>query len=249
MLEINNLSVTYQGGVKGISNVNLSMEEGKVYGIVGPSGGGKSSLVKGILDLVPNNGSIRFRGKPMKDFAKDTAYVPQKDDLDKHFPLTVFQCVLMGTYPRLKMFQRPGMDERKATLKAIAEVGLSSFKNRQIGELSGGQFQRVLLARALAQNPLLYFMDEPFEGIDMHNEETIATLLKQLAKSGKTIFIIHHGLEKVMEYFDDIIMVNQKIIAHGPTKETFTDNNFKKTFHDMAVPFFNKESLKEAQHG
>ena len=244
MLEIRNLSVVYQGNVKALSDVNLELREGKIYGIVGPSGSGKSSLVKGILDLVPIKGTVTYRGIELKKLAKETAYVEQKESIDRNFPITVYQCVLMGTYPSLKKFIRPGSKERGSALHAIEQVGLSKYTNRQIGELSGGQFQRVLIARALAQNPTLLFMDEPFEGIDIHNEEIVVEILKGMAKQGKTIMIIHHGLEKVFQYFDEIIMLNQHVIAHGSVEETFTLDHFLKTFGVILPALFQKDDLK-----
>ncbi|HTO16857.1 MAG TPA: metal ABC transporter ATP-binding protein [Edaphocola sp.] len=248
MLEIKELSVVYPGGVHAITNVNLSLSEGLVYGVIGPSGGGKSSLIKGILDLVPRKGEVTFRGRKLSDFSKSIAYVEQSDSIDRNFPITVFQCVLMGTYPNLKLFRKSGIQERKATEDAIELLGLSEYKNRQIGELSGGQFQRVLLARALAQNPLLYFMDEPFEGIDVHNESVIVKVIQELAARGKTVFIVHHGLDKVIPYFDELIMVNQKVIAHGTVEKTFTKENFYKTFHNQLPSLFKEETTTIQQN-
>lgn len=241
MLEIKNMNVTYPGGVKALRDVNLILEEGRIYGIVGPSGGGKSSLIKGILGLSPTTGKIAFRGEKLKHFAKQMAYIEQEEAIDRNFPLTVYQCVLMGAYPALKWFHRTGLTERKKVLTALKQVSLEDYKNRQIGELSGGQFQRVLIARALVQDPVLLFMDEPFEGIDVHNEEEIVKILKAMAADGKTILISHHGLEKVFDYFDEIIMINKKVIAHGKTKETFTDKNFRETFDIIQSAFFKSQ--------
>lgn len=234
MLTVKDLTVTYNNGVQAIKNVNLSLEEGKIYGVLGPSGAGKSSFLKGLLNLVPCKGQVHFRGKPIKKFAKETAYVEQKENLDRNFPITAFQCVLLGTYPKLGFFKNPGREEKKAALKALKQVEMSNYKNRQIGELSGGQFQRVLIARALTQNAQLLFLDEPFVGIDVNNEAIVIKLLKKMAADGKTILIVHHNLSKVTDYFEEIILINEKIIAQGSTNEVYTQNNLTKTFKIFA---------------
>lgn len=230
MLVVKDFSVTYQNGVQAIQRVNLSLEEGKLYGIIGPSGAGKSSFIKGMLGVVKSHGEVTFRAQPLKKYSKNIAYIQQKDDLDRHFPITVLQCVLMGTYPQLGIFKRPSSAEKKSAYKALEDVGLKGLENRQIGELSGGQFQRVLIARSLVQNATLFFLDEPFVGIDVHNEAIVIKILKDLVAQGKTVFVVHHGLHKVAEYFDEVILINGEVIAYGNTKETLNRENFNKTF-------------------
>lgn len=237
-LKIRDLNVTYPNGVRALSDVNLSMEAGGICGILGPNGGGKTTLIKGILGLVNAKGEVFFRDKPIKKFAKQTAYVEQKQVIDMDFPITVYQCVLMGTYPKLGFFKKPGKREKELSLNAIEQVGLTEFKNRQIGELSGGQFQRVLIARTLAQEADLIFLDEPFVGIDVNSEAIIIDLLKNLAASGKSIFIVHHDLSKVKRYFDHIILINKTLIAYGKTEEVYTKENMKKTFKVLDNPLF-----------
>src|SRR5699024_11016833 len=208
MLITSNLGVKYRNGVEAIKGIDLMLEEGKIYGVLGPSGGGKSSFLKGLLQLVPSSGKVRFRNRPIGDFAQTTAYVEQTENIDRDFPITVLQCVILGTYPSLGLFKRPGKKEKEAAIKALDEVGLSGFKDRQIGQLSGGQFQRVLIARAMVQDATLIFLDEPFVGIDVHNEAALIANLKDLAAQGKTIFIVHHDLSKVKSYFDEVILIN-----------------------------------------
>ena len=230
MLNIENMEIVYANGVKAISNVNLSLPEGNIYGIIGPNGGGKSSFLKGILGLVHHRGQVTFRGEPITEYAKQIAYIEQKESIDKTFPITVFQCVLMGTYPGLGLFKRPGRRERDAVISALNHLKLYEYKDTQIGELSGGQFQRVLLARALVQNSVILILDEPFVGIDINNEKIIIDELKQLAKKGKTIFIIHHDMDTIEAYFDYLIMINKTVLVNGSVKEVFNQENLRKVF-------------------
>ncbi len=230
MLKVENLNVIYPGGYRALEGVDLDLKEGKVYGILGPSGSGKSSFLKGILGLAPASGKVSFHGRPIKDFAKKTAYLEQKENIDKTFPITAFQCVLMGTYPALGFLKKPGKAEKVAALEALDRVQMADFKDRQIGELSGGQFQRVLIARALVQNAELIFLDEPFVGLDIQNEATVIQLLKTMAAAGKSVFVVHHNLDTVVDYFDEVILINKTLIANGPVDEVFTKNNIARTY-------------------
>lgn len=240
MLKVENLSVTYPSGVRALRDANLVMEEGVIVGIIGPNGSGKTTLIKGILDLVPANGTVTFRGERVKNFAKKISYVEQKSDLDMDFPITVFQCVLTGTYPALGFFKRPKAAEKKAAQDAIDKVGLTGMENRQIGQLSGGQFQRVLIARTLTQNADLIFLDEPFVGVDVTSEKIIVDQLKELVRQGKTIFVVHHDLNKVYDYFEKIILINKTIVAYGDVREVYNKENMVKTFEVLDNPLFAK---------
>lgn len=237
-LHIQNLSVVYPNGVQALSEVNLSVVTGGIFGILGPNGGGKTTFVKGVLGLVDAKGKVLFQGKPIKKHAKQTAYVEQKQEIDMDFPITVFQCVLMGTYPKLGFFKKPGKKEKERTAEALEKVGLLAYKNRQIGELSGGQFQRVLIARTLVQEADLIFLDEPFVGIDVRSEAIIIERLRELAQQGKTIMIVHHDLNKVRRYFDQVILINKTLITYGKTDEVYTRENMKKTFEVLDNPLF-----------
>src|SRR5699024_606377 len=161
------------------------------------------------------------------------------------FPITVLQCVILGTYPSLGLFKRPGKKEKEAAIKALDEVGLSGFKDRQIGQLSGGQFQRVLIARAMVQDATLIFLDEPFVGIDVHNAAALIANLKDLAAQGKTIFIVHHDLSKVKSYFDEVILINGEVIAAGPLQEAYTRENIAKTFSLGQAPVSSRPGLSK----
>lgn len=234
MLEIKNLSVTYQNNVKALEDVSVSVPSGKLVGIIGPNGAGKSTLLKGALGMVERTGSVSFKGRPIEEVQQQVAYVEQKGNLDMDFPITVLQCVLLGTYPKLGWIKRPGKKEKEIAVAALERVGMEGFGGRQISELSGGQFQRVLLARTLAQDADLIFLDEPFSGIDIKSEGIIMEQLFELRDHGKTILIVHHDLTKVGQYFDGLILLNQRLIASGKVEDVMTDENLAKVFGEDA---------------
>jgi len=212
-------------------DIDLSVPEGVLMAIVGPNGAGKSTLIKTILGIIkPIAGSVAIFGKPYKNQRKLVAYVPQKGSVDWDFPTTAFDVVLMGTYGSLGWIKRPGAKEKKIALESMEKVGMLSYRNRQISQLSGGQQQRVFLARALAQDAAIYFMDEPFQGVDATTEIAIINILKELRKAGKTVVVVHHDLQTVPEYFDWVTFLNVKKIATGPVKEIFNDDNLTKTY-------------------
>jgi manganese/zinc/iron transport system ATP- binding protein len=212
-------------------DVDLSVPEGVLMAIVGPNGAGKTTLIKAILGIIkPIAGSISIFGKPYDKQRKLVAYVPQKGSVDWDFPTTAFDVVLMGTYGSLGWIKRPGAKEKKLALECMEKVGMLPYRNRQISQLSGGQQQRVFLARALAQNASIYFMDEPFQGVDATTEVAIINILKELRKEGKTVIVVHHDLQTVPEYFDWVTFLNVKRIATGPVKDIFNDDNLTKTY-------------------
>lgn len=212
-------------------DIDLAIPEGVLMAIVGPNGAGKSTLIKAILGIIdPIAGSVSIYGEPYKEQRKLVGYVPQKGSVDWDFPTTALDVVMMGTYGSLGWIKRPGKKERKTALESLEKVGMLSFKDRQISQLSGGQQQRVFLARALAQDAAIYFMDEPFQGVDATTEITIINILKELRKAGKTVVVVHHDLQTVPEYFDWVTFLNVKKIATGPVKEIFNDDNLTKTY-------------------
>lgn len=230
MFKVNDLSVTYNNKVRALNNANAELPLGKIYGIIGPNGAGKSTFIKGVLNLVKHTGSVTVEGTPIKKMQRDISYVAQRSDLDLTFPISVLQCVVLGTVPTLSLFKRPGKKEYKVAEQALEKVGMLDFKNNQIGELSGGQFQRVLIARALAQKSTLVFLDEPFVGIDVHSEEIIIKVIRDLRREGVTIFVIHHDLSKVHDYFDGLILINKTILAYGEVDEVFTEANLTSAY-------------------
>ncbi|HEX2394321.1 MAG TPA: metal ABC transporter ATP-binding protein [Bacteroidales bacterium] len=212
-------------------DIDLEIPEGVMMAIVGPNGAGKSTLIKAILDIVkPVAGTVTIYGKSYRKNRSLVAYVPQKGSVDWDFPTTSLDVVLMGTYGRLGWVRRPGFKEKKAALEALEKVGMLEFRNRQISQLSGGQQQRIFLARALVQDAQIYFMDEPFQGVDATTESAIVNILKELRKAGKTLVVVHHDLQTVAEYFDWVTFLNVKKVATGPVKEFFTDNNLALTY-------------------
>lgn len=229
-IKVDGLSVSYDRK-RVLSNIYLNIEAGNVYGVIGPNGAGKSTLFKAILGLlVPNAGQIEVLGKDVEDVRQRIAYVPQKDDVDWQFPATVFDIVLMGRYPFKSLFNRLNAEDEKIAKDSLEQVGILDLKDRQIGALSGGQQQRVFIARALCQQADIFLLDEPFVGIDITTEETIIRILKELASKGKTLLVVHHDLSTVEDYFNKVILLNQRLLAYGDTASTFTQENVAKTY-------------------
>lgn len=217
-LSIKNLTVSYDDHTV-LKNIDFNLDQGKLAGIIGPNGAGKSTLMKAALNLIPKDrGDIEIYGGSVKSMRKNVAYVPQRNNIDWDFPITVVDAVLLGTYPKLGVFHRPKQAEKQRAHECLQRVGLQDFSKRQIGELSGGQQQRVFLARALAQQAELFFLDEPFVGIDASSEETIISILKELCDHGKTVVVVHHDLSKAEEYFDDLVLINGELIESGPVQ-------------------------------
>lgn len=241
VIDIKELSVSYEQE-RVLSNIFLTLESGYIYGVIGPNGAGKSTLFKAILGLITHDvGSIRIMGESIEKKRKEVVYVPQKNDIDLSFPATVMDVVLMGRYPHKKVLQRLNSSDKALALKALEEMGIADLKDRQIGELSGGQQQRTFIARALCQMPELFLLDEPFVGVDITTENKIVEILKGMAAKGKTILVVHHDLSTVEDYFDKIIMINQRVVAVGDTLTTFTDENIARTFQSQA-PLLHKIS-------
>ena len=222
---VKGLSVSY-GQKRVLSNIHLNIESGNIYGVIGPNGAGKSTLFKSILELLePNAGEIKVLGKEIGKVRKKVAYIPQKDEVDWTFPATVMDIVMMGRYPHKKILQRINNEDKTIAEEALNDLEILHLANRQIGQLSGGQQQRVFIARALAQKAEIFFLDEPFVGVDMLTEEKIIFILKKLASLGKTLLVVHHDLATVHKYFNKVILLNQRLIAYGDTTTTFTEEN------------------------
>ncbi len=229
-LAVEHLSIRYHHKPV-LTDVSFSIPEGKTIAIVGPNGAGKSTLLKGIMGLEPLiEGQVKFFGEPLEQKRLSTAYVPQREEIDWDFPINVMDVVLMGRHGHLKLWQRPSQVDYEIAEKALKDLQMWEFKDRQISQLSGGQQQRVFLARALAQQANLYLMDEPFAGVDVATEKAIIELFKSLKAKGKTIICVHHDLNTVGEYFDWIIFINARLVAHGPVEEVLTMDNLNKTY-------------------
>ncbi|HBI1721469.1 TPA: metal ABC transporter ATP-binding protein, partial [Enterococcus faecalis] len=226
MLKAEKLSVSYNNFLA-LKEISIEIQEGTLTGIIGPNGAGKSTLLKAMLNIIPHQGKVFINNEDINKNLAKIAYVEQKTDIDFTFPIKVKECVSMGTYAELKVFQRIKNSEWERVFKALKKVNMEEYSNHQIGELSGGQFQRVLLARCLAQNADFIFLDEPFVGIDLISERIIMDTLKELKYQGKTVLIVHHDLSKVKKYFDNIVLLNQKLIAYGSVESVFNEVNLK----------------------
>lgn len=229
-ISVKGLSVSYDRKSV-LSNIHLQLEPGYVYGLLGGNGSGKSTLFKSILGLIPiDAGEIHIHGEEIGEVQKYISYIPQKEEIDWSFPATVFDIVLMGRYPHRKVFDRISSADKAKAKEALRQLGIEELSHKQIGELSGGQQQRTFIARALCQDAEIYMFDEPFVGVDITTEAKIIEIVKDLAAKGKMVVIIHHDLAKVKEYFDRVIMINQRLIATGITDDVFTDENIKQTY-------------------
>ena len=225
-IEIKNLTVAYGENIA-LEDLNLNVEVGSLMALVGPNGAGKSTLIKTILKFLKQiTGEIKIN-------AKTLAYVPQRNSVDWDFPTTLFDVVEMGCYGRVGLFKRVSKEEKQKVLKAIEQVGMLEFKDRQISELSGGQQQRAFIARALVQEADIYLMDEPFQGVDSTTEKSIVEILKQLKAEGKTIIVVHHDLQTVPAYFESVALINKAVIVSGKVSEVFTQENIDVTYRKI----------------
>ncbi len=229
MIDIKNLTVTYKD-TPALENINVKLSKSKIIGIVGPNGAGKSTLIKAVLNIIPSKGIITIDDKVSKEQLSNVAYVEQKIKIDYTFPIKVRECVSLGIYPKIGLFKKLKKEDWKKVDDALKLVGLEEYSNRQISELSGGQFQRVLIARCLVQEAKYIFLDEPFIGIDSVSEEIIMDTIRKLRDNGHTILIVHHDLRKVHAYFDEVLLLNKKLVSYGSTKETFTRENLTNTY-------------------
>jgi manganese/zinc/iron transport system ATP- binding protein len=229
-LEIHDLTVAYHKKPV-LWGIDLAVPRGKLVGIVGPNGAGKSTLIKAAMGLLPlSSGWVKVFGEPVKKNLTRIGYVPQRESVDWDFPVTVMDVVLMGRYGRLGLIRRPTRDDRALARECLDKVKMLPYANRQISNLSGGQQQRVFLARALSQESDLYFMDEPFAGVDAATETAIITLLHELKERGKTLMVVHHDLPTARNYFDMLLLLNMRVVAFGPTEAVFTYELLQKTY-------------------
>ncbi|HJN71724.1 MAG: ABC transporter ATP-binding protein [Phycisphaerae bacterium] len=212
-------------------DVDLDIPSGKLVAIVGPNGAGKSTLIKAVMELVPKaSGLISIYGKQFRKQRHRVAYVPQRESVDWDFPIDAIGVVSMGRYRKIGWCRPVRSQDKRLAMDALKRVGMEEYADRQISQLSGGQQQRVFLARALAQDADIYFMDEPFASVDAATERAIVHVLRDLRSSGKTVIVVHHDLQTVSDYFDHVIMLNMRVVAHGTVEEVFTNENLRKTY-------------------
>ncbi|MDQ0363319.1 metal ABC transporter ATP-binding protein [Breznakia pachnodae] len=232
MIRIKDMSISYRDKLA-LDNVSLEIRDGKITGIIGPNGAGKSTFIKGVLGLVESTtNNIMFDNDKIDQIRKEIAYVEQRNQIDLTFPIKVKDVVLLGTYPRLGLFHSPKSKEYEEVKNCLKLVKMEEYADQQIAELSGGQLQRVFIARALAQDATIIFLDEPFVGIDMVSEKVIINILKKLKDNGKTIVVVHHDLHKVTEYFDDLIILNTKLVDYGSVESIFTTERIQAAYGD-----------------
>ena len=221
-----NVCVSYEGRAV-LRSVSFDASAGSLVGLVGPNGAGKSTLLKAMLGLIPrDSGTAEVFGQPMISARHRVAYVPQTEIIDWDFPVTVFEVVLMGRYGRLGLFGRPGRKDRQRAIEALESVGMQDYRRRHIRRLSGGQQQRVFLARALCQEADVFFLDEPFAGVDAATERAIFELMQRLTAMDKTLVVVNHDLA-LLDRFDAILLLNQRVIAYGPPEEVVTEQNMQ----------------------
>ena len=229
-IEVHDLTVAYRKKPV-LWDIDFSLPEGQLIGMVGPNGAGKSTLIKAIMGLLPlSSGFVKIYGKPLETQRELIGYVPQRESVDWDFPTDALDVVTMGRYGKLSLFGRPSKEDKEIAMDALEKVGLADFARRQISQLSGGQQQRVFLARALAQDAVIYLMDEPFAGVDAATEKAIIELLGELKDKGKTLLVVHHDLNTVAEYFDWVMLLNLRLIKLGPVKEIFNNENLRTTY-------------------
>lgn len=229
-LWVNDLTVAYHRKPV-LWDIEMTLPEGRLVAVVGPNGAGKSTLIKAVLGLVPRaSGAVTIYGKSYEAQRHLVGYVPQRESVDWDFPVNALDVVAMGLYRKIGWLRPVGKQHRRSALEALDKVGMANYAERQISQLSGGQQQRVFLARALAQDALLYFMDEPFAGVDVATERAIIALLKELKAAGKTCVVVHHDLQTVPTYFDHVVLLNMRLVAAGPVATVFNEENLKKTY-------------------
>jgi len=232
-LAIEDITVTYRNGHTALRNASFSIPRGTITALVGVNGSGKSTLFKAIMGFVPvAAGTVRIQGLSVDEALKKklVAYVPQSEEVDWNFPVLVEDVVMMGRYGHMNLLRIPRARDHEAVAAALERVGMSNFRKRQIGELSGGQRKRVFLARALAQEGRIILLDEPFTGVDVKTEDAIIELLRGLRTEGRVILVSTHNLGSVPEFCDRAVLINRTVLASGLTKDVFTQDNLEQAF-------------------
>ena len=229
-LEIHDLTVAYHKRPV-LWGIDVEVAAGQLVGIIGPNGAGKSTLIKAAMGQLPlSSGWVKVFGEPVEENLKRVGYVPQRESVDWDFPVNVMDVVLMGRYGHLGLLRRPKKADHEIARACLDKVKMLPYADRQISNLSGGQQQRVFLARALAQESDLYFMDEPFAGVDAATEASIVAILHELKDQGKTLLVVHHDLPTAKQYFDSLLLLNMRVVAYGPTESVFQYELLQNTY-------------------
>lgn len=230
ILDVHDMTVAYHHKPV-LWNIDITLNSPSLVGVMGPNGAGKSTLIKAILGLVPRaSGEVQVFGQPIAKVRQRIGYVPQRESVDWDFPINVLDLVLMGTYGQLGWFRRPGKTEKEWAKHCMNDLGIADLADRQIGQLSGGQQQRAFLARALAQKAELYFMDEPMAGVDAATEQVVFQILQRLKQAGNMVIVVHHDIRSAPQYFDELILLNTRLVAAGPTSTVFQNEFLQRTY-------------------
>ncbi|WP_438483466.1 manganese/iron ABC transporter ATP-binding protein [Oleiharenicola lentus] len=251
-LKVTDVTVSYPNGNVALRDASFHLTGGSICALVGVNGSGKSTLFKAIMDFVrPARGSVLIAGKPVRDALKANlvAYVPQSEEVDWSFPVSVWDVVLMGRYGYMNFLRIPRAEDKRIAEESLARVGMLEFRDRQIGELSGGQKKRVFLARALAQRSRVILLDEPFTGVDVKTETAIIDLLRDLRAEGHLMLVSTHNLGSVPEFCDQVVLVNRTVLAFGPTETVFTEKNLSEAFGGVLRHFRFDESTVQKHDG
>lgn len=251
-INVEDLTVVYNNGNIAVENASFTLEPGKITALVGINGSGKSTIFKSLMGFVrPTSGSVRIGGIPVRQAIKQSlvAYVPQTEEVDWTFPVSVWDVAMMGRYGFMNFMRIPREIDKQIAMQSLERVNMARFKDRQIGELSGGQKKRVFLSRALAQQARVILLDEPFTGIDLKTEEAITLLLGELRSSGHTILVSTHNLGSVPEFCDNAVIINRTVLASGPIEEAFTEDNLSRAFGGKLRHFRLNESTIQTHDG
>jgi manganese/iron transport system ATP-binding protein len=251
-LDVEGVSVVYSNGHLALRDASFHLDSGTICALVGVNGSGKSTLFKSIMGFVsPTQGSVNINQRPVRAALKKNlvAYVPQSEDVDWQFPVSVWDVAMMGRYGTMSFLRIPRAIDKQKVEASLRRVSMWEFRNRQIGELSGGQKKRVFLARALAQEARLILLDEPFTGVDVNTEEAIIALLRELRESGAIILVSTHNLGSVPEFCDQVVMINRTVLAYGPTSLVFTEENLAATFGGVLRQFQFEQSTVQEHDG
>jgi len=234
-LLLKDVTVQYDG-FTALDHLNVEVPHGAQVAVVGPNGAGKSTLFKALVGLVPlRSGTIHIHGRPLGSHKDCVAYIPQREEVDWRFPVTVEDVVMMGRYKRFGWFNQPSEVDREVVIKSLEQMGLASLAKRTIGELSGGQQQRVFLARAISQQPHILLMDEPFNGVDAATQEVTLSLLDDLKQKQVTVLVSTHDLRMAAERFESVMLLSRKLIAFGPSQEVFSEEHIKSVFSGQVL--------------
>lgn len=251
-IDVENVSVVYPNGHKALHDATFHLRSGTICALVGVNGSGKSTLFKSMMGFVkPTGGSVKINGMPVRAMLKKlvVAYVPQAEEVDWQFPVSVWDVVMMGRYGAMNFLRIPRAIDKQKVEESLNRVAMWEYRDRQIGELSGGQKKRVFLARALAQGGRVILLDEPFTGVDVKTEEAIITLLHELRRAGAIIFVSTHNLGSVPEFCDQVVLLNRTVLAYGKTADVFTAQNLTLAFGGVLREFQFEQSTIQAHDG